>query len=175
MGHVSYSEEINATPEQVWAIISNVTRLPDWAYKERGQNYPVEGKYGSDQREGVGTIWVGVSADGQTATQKITAWEAPTSLAYQLEGMENAALKMSQTSTFTLEPADNGTKITWAVDWELGGGFSLNKLLIWFTGNAAFEEMIAGSLENLKALVEAEAGEKSPPDEAANNDDPAAG
>jgi hypothetical protein len=30
-------------------------------------------------------------------------------------------------------------------------------LLIWFTGNGAFEEMIAGSLENLKALIEQEA------------------
>lgn len=170
MGHVSYSEEINATPEQVWAIISDVTRLPDWAYQERGQNYPVEGKYGSDQHEGIGTIWVGVSADGQTATQKITAWEPPTTLAYQLEAMENAALNMSQTSTFTLEPAGNGTKVTWAVDWQLGGGFSLNKLLLWFTGNSAFEEMIAGSLENLKALIEQEPGADSPPGEVTNGD-----
>lgn len=174
MGHVSYSEEINATPQQVWSVISDVTRLPDWAYKERGQNYPVEGKYGSDQTEGVGTIWVGISADGQTATQKITAWEPPATLAYQLEAMENAALNMSQTSTFTVEPSGDGAKITWAVDWELGGGFSLNKLLLWFTGNSAFEEMIAGSLENLKALVEAETGAEPPPAETASDDNPAA-
>ena len=49
---------------------------------------------------------------------------------------------------------DNGTKITWSVDWELTGGFSLSSLLVRFTGNGAFEEMIAGSLENLKDLIE---------------------
>ena len=154
MGHVSYSEQIEATPEQVWAVISDATRLPEWAYKDGRFPYPVEGKYGSDQKEGVGTIWVGVSGDGQEATQKLTAWDPPKTLSYELQEMENAALQMAQANTFDLEPADNGTKITWSVDWELTGGFSLSSLLVRFTGNGAFEEMIAGSLENLKALIE---------------------
>ena len=34
MGRVSYSETIKASPEQVWAILADVTRLPDWAYTE---------------------------------------------------------------------------------------------------------------------------------------------
>jgi len=156
MGHVSYSEQISAPVEAVWAILGNVTRLPDWAYKEGRFPYPVEGKYGSSQTEGVGTIWVGVAADGQVATQQVTAWEPPTKLAYELQATENAPMKMSQTSTFELQAVDGGTQVTWTVDWQLGGGFSLNKLLIWFTGNGAFEEMMAGSLENLKRLVEAE-------------------
>ena len=154
MGHVSYSELIEATPEQVWAVISDATRLPEWAYKDGRFPYPVEGKYGSDQKEGIGTIWIGVSGDGQEATQKLTAWEPPKTLSYELQEMENAALQMAQSNTFDLEPADNGTKITWSVDWELTGGFSLSSLLVRFTGNGAFEEMIAGSLENLKELIE---------------------
>ncbi|MCG3211370.1 MAG: hypothetical protein FOGNACKC_05014 [Anaerolineae bacterium] len=154
MGHVTYSIEIAAPAEAVWAVLSNVTRLPDWSYKEGRFPYPVEGKYGSDQSEGVGTIWVGKAADGQVATQKITAWEPPAKLAYELQATENAPMQMAQTSTFELEAANDATKITWTVDWELGGGFSLNKILIWFTGNGTFEEMMAGSLENLKRLVE---------------------
>ena len=162
MGHVSYTQEIKATPEQIWAVLAEATRLPQWAYKEGRFPYPVEGKYGSEQKEGVGTIWIGVSTDGQMATQKITAWEAGHKLAYELQEMENAPLPIAQTSTFILEPAGESTKVTWAVDWELTGGFSLNKLLIWFTGNGAFEEMIAGSLENLKTLVESESSQKNP-------------
>ena len=154
MGHVSYSEQIEATPEQVWAVISDATRLPEWAYKDGRFPYPVESKYGSDQKEGVGTIWIGVSGDGQEATQKLTAWEPPKTLSYELQEMENAALQMAQSNTFELEPVDDGTKITWSVDWELTGGFSLSSLLVRFTGNGAFEEMIAGSLENLKDLIE---------------------
>lgn len=157
MRYVSYSEKIEATPEQVWAILADVSRLPEWAYTEGRFPYPVEGKYGSDQQQGVGTIWIGLSADGQTAKQQITVWEPPHKLVYELQEMENAPLQMTQTNTFELEPAGDQTQVTWSVAWELSGGFSLSSLLLRFTGNGAFEEMIAGSLQNLKQLAEKEA------------------
>ncbi len=156
MGHVTYSETINATPEQLWSIISNVTRLPEWAYTEGRYPYPVEAKYGNDQTEGVGTLWIGTSGDGQTATQKITAWEPSQKLVYELVEIENAPLGMTQVNTFELKEKSNGTEITWSVDWSITSGFSLNSLLVRFTADGAFEEMIAGSLENLKELVEKE-------------------
>lgn len=164
MGQVSYTEEIQATPEQVWAVLANVVRMPDWAYTEGRFPYPVEGRYGGEQTEGVGTIWLGASADGQTARYKIIAWEPPSKLAYELQGVENAATQMAQTNTFELEPGDGGkTRVTWSVDWKLTGGFSLNSLLLRLTGNGAFEEMIAGSLANLKQLVEQEVTPLSSP------------
>jgi uncharacterized protein YndB with AHSA1/START domain len=156
MGRVSYAEEIKATPEQVWAVLSDATRLPDWAFTEGRFPYPVEGRYGSEQREGPGTLWIGVSADGQIATQKITVWEPAQKLVYELQQMENAALQMTQICTFDLEPIPDGSRITWTVDWQLLGGWSLNAILIRLTGNGVFEEMIAGSLENLKKVVEGE-------------------
>lgn len=155
MGHISYSAQIKATPEQIWAIISDVTRLPEWSYKGGRFPYLVEGRYGNDQREGVGALWIGLATDGQVATQKITAWEPAQKLVYELQAMEHAPLQMSQKNTLELEPiAPDLTKVTWSADWKLTGGFSLNSLLIWFTGNSAFEEMIAGSLDNLKELAE---------------------
>lgn len=160
MGRVSYAEEIKATPEQIWAVLADATRLPDWAFTEGRFPYPVEGRYGTEQREGVGAIWVGVSGDGQVATQKVTVWEPPHRLAYELQQMENAALQMSQLNTFDLQPTDHGTRVTWTVDWKLTGGWSLNAILIRLTGNGVFEEMIAGSLENLKKVVEAAAPTK---------------
>jgi hypothetical protein len=129
--------------------------MPEWAYTERPP-YIVDGKFGSDQTEGEGTLWVGVSSDGQTATQKITVWQPPTKLVNELQKSENAPLEMTQVNTFDLSGADGQTGVTWTVDWELTGGFSLSKLLMRFTGNGSFEEMIAGSLENLKDLVEKE-------------------
>lgn len=157
MGTISCSQNIKATPAQIWAIISDVTRLPDWAYTEGRIPYPVEGKFGSDQTEGVGTIWIGVSADGQKAIQKITAWEPPSQLTYELEEVENAPAEIDQTNTLRLEPTSEGTKVTWEVHWELKGGFSLTNLITRFTANGAFEEMMVGSLENLQRLAEQEA------------------
>jgi uncharacterized protein YndB with AHSA1/START domain len=168
MGQVSISEFINATPEQVWAVLADVTRMPDWAYTEGRFPYPTEGKYGSDQSEGVGTLWVGVSSDGQSATQKITVWDPPAKLVNQLQASENAPLEMTQTNTFELTTSEGQTEVTWTVDWELTGGFSLSKLLMRLTGNGSFEEMIAGSLENLKALIEKEAKSDDKPEEKAD-------
>ena len=159
MGQASFTEQIEASPEQVWAVLADVTRLPDWAYKEGRFPHSVEGKYGSDQREGPGTLWIGIAADGQQATQKITVWEPGQKLVYELQEMEHAPLPMTQTNTFDLEAVDNSTKVTWTVIWELTGGFSLNKLLLRFSAGSAIEEMIAGSLENLKQLVEEEAAQ----------------
>ncbi len=153
MGQVIFSQEIKAKPEQVWAIISDVTQLPAWAYKEGRFPYTVEGKYGNSQTEGVGTIWIGISVDGQKATQKVTVWQPPKKLAYELQEMDNAPLKMTQVNSFDLAETPNGTKVTWQVDWELTGGFSLTSLLLRFTGNGSFEEMMAGSLENLARLM----------------------
>jgi uncharacterized protein YndB with AHSA1/START domain len=170
MGHVTVTEEIKATPQQVWAVLTDATRIPDWAYKEGRFPYPVEGGYGGEQHEGVGTIWVSNSVDGQTATQKIIEWEAPSKLVYELQEMANAPLQMAQTNTFTLEPVEEGAQLTWEVDWQLTSGFSLSSLLIRFSGNGAFEEMMEGSLENLKDLVEQEAAQAN----ASTTDDSAA-
>jgi uncharacterized protein YndB with AHSA1/START domain len=154
---VTYSETIAAPPEQIWKILADVTRLPDWAYQEGRFPYPIEGKYGSDQTEGEGALWIGVAADGQVAVQKITVWQPPHKLAYELQESEHAPLQMAQSNTFELEPAGKATQVTWTVDWELTGGFSLSSLLARFTAGGAFEEMMAGSLENLKRLVESAA------------------
>ncbi len=159
MGHVTVTEEIKATPQQIWAVLTNATRIPDWAYKEGRFPYPVEGDYGTEQHGGLGTLWVSSSVDGQTATQKIILWEPPNRLVYELQEMANAPLQMAQTNTFILEPVEEGTQVTWEADWQLTGGFSLSSLLIRFSGNGAFEEMMEGSLENLKNLVEQEAAQ----------------
>ena len=162
MGQVTRAIDINATPERVWDILTDATRLPDWAYKEGRFPYPVAGKYGSDQTEGVGTIRLGEAADGQVARQKITVWEPPRQLVYELQETENAPLQMAQINRFELEPGDAGTRITWTVTWELTGGFSISALVMRFTANGAFEEMMAGSLENLKQLTENDAAPPEP-------------
>ncbi len=158
MAQVSYTQSIKATPEQVWAIISDVTRLPEWTHTEGRFPHPVEARYGTDQREGVGTVWIGVSTDGQEARQQIIVWEPPRKLVTELERVENAPLAMQQINTYSLTPTDSGTDVTWMVDWQVKGGFSLAWLSAWLTAGGGFEEMIVGSLENLQQLLESSEG-----------------
>lgn len=156
MQQITHAQDINATPKQIWAVLVDVTRLPDWAYQNGRVPYPVEGRYGTEQTEGVGTVWVGVTQNGGLATQKVTAWEPYHTLAFELQPSEEAALPLSQINLLQLESLGDKTRVTWRLDWEVETGFSLTSVMLMFAGNSIFEEMIAGSLANLKQLIEAD-------------------
>lgn len=159
MQQIAYAQDINASPEQIWAVITDVTRLPDWAYRDGRVPYPVEGRYGTEQTEGVGTVWIGVTSNGGLATQKVTVWEPYHTLASELQRSEQAELPLAQINTLFLEPLENRTRVTWRMDWDVDSTFSLTGVMLLFAGNGIFEEMVVGSLGNLKRLIESELSE----------------
>jgi uncharacterized membrane protein len=99
---ISASVEIDASPEAVWAVVSDVTRMPEFSPELR-RLYVV----GSKQPR-VGMNLVGINRRKYVAwptTSKVTRFEPGRAIAWKTR--ESGA-----TWTYELEPTDSGTRIT---------------------------------------------------------------
>jgi uncharacterized protein YndB with AHSA1/START domain len=144
---ISASVEISAEPARVWAVVSDVTRMPEWSPELR-RLYPIGGR-----RPRVGMTMVGINRRG------FAAWPT-TSTVVRLEQERAVAWKTRQsgaTWTYELEPTGGGTRLTGRRDL---AAFSLGtRLFAPVIGGAAGhdEELAAGirsTLERIKAAVE---------------------
>ncbi|MCL2583687.1 MAG: SRPBCC family protein [Streptosporangiales bacterium] len=93
---------INATPQQVWAAISDVTRMPSWSPQVRKTIIRGSGA------PGLGTKFVNINRDGWKhwpTTARIVRCDPYTQFAFRVN--ENRTIW-----SFTLEEADGGTRVT---------------------------------------------------------------
>jgi uncharacterized protein YndB with AHSA1/START domain len=143
--NVGATLEINAAPEQVWAVVSDVGRMPEFSPELR-RAY-VLGK------PGLGATIVGVNrrkAVVWPTTSKVVRWEPGRAVAWKTR--ESGA-----TWVYELEPTPAGTRVTGRrvlPAYTLG-----SKLLVPFLGGAAGHDVelnagIAATLERIKAVVE---------------------
>ena len=151
---ITCTTEINAKPEQIWPLIADVTQHPEWAYREGRFPYLVESYCDGEPIKGLGANWVDKASDGQIVRCKIVVWEPETTLVYERQRARDAPMKIAQRHMFALEPTGDKTIVLWSVVWEPADYSWLGRRLLYFTGRDAFEEVMAGSLENLKELVE---------------------
>lgn len=147
---ISASVEIDAAPETVWAVVSDVTRMSEWSPECR--RIIVLGS----PKQGVGTTLLGLNRRGWAVwptTSKVVRYEPGTAVAWRTR--ESGA-----TWTYELTPTDAGTLLT-------GGRrlrrFSVGtKLMAPLIGGAVGhdEELVGGirtTLERIKAAVETSA------------------
>jgi iron-sulfur cluster repair protein YtfE (RIC family)/uncharacterized protein YndB with AHSA1/START domain len=103
----SNSVTVAATPEQVWAVLSDVTRTGEWSHECHTTTW-LDGP-----AAGVGARFRGTNKAGWSTWSRpctITAWEPGRLLAYETKGPRIA--QDSSEWTFQLEPVDGGTRIT---------------------------------------------------------------
>jgi uncharacterized protein YndB with AHSA1/START domain len=148
MGHISRTIHVGATPEQVFDLLVNPERIPEWQVPDP----PVV----KDIRGTPGTVGFGFTLAttfaGRRMEQRatVTVFERPR--LFELEYTGNA---MAATARGRLEPAAGGTEVTIESAYEMPLGFiggAADKLFF----ERSFADSWDKSLEKFKALVEAE-------------------
>ncbi len=99
---ISASVDIDADPARVWAVVSDVTRMPEWSPELR-RLYPLGGR-----RPRVGLTMLGINRRGFAVwptTSKVVRLEPERAVAWKTR--ESGA-----TWTYELERAGTGTRLT---------------------------------------------------------------
>jgi effector-binding domain-containing protein len=143
------STVVKATPEEIFAVVNDLTRFNEWSpwnKKDPKTKYTIEGA-----PTGVGAKMTWTSEALGNGSQEIIESEpfktVKTKLEFTGEGPSYA--------TFTLQPGDGGTKVTWGFETDLGSNpiARYMGLMIEHWVSPDYEEGLA----SLKALVEAQA------------------
>lgn len=106
----------HATPEALWALLSDVTRYPEWGpWSAAGYRQP-----GDDSPRGPGAVqWLRSSrrAYGRyvTSVERILVAEEARHLAYTVIG---GIPVRNYRADVTLTPVAGGTKVRWAASWD---------------------------------------------------------
>jgi carbon monoxide dehydrogenase subunit G len=142
MAKTTASKEIAATPDEVWAVISDPRRNEDWNTMHTSwKDEPPTGLTQGAQFTEVLTI-MGMA---NTITFTTDAYDAPTSLTISGVGMAGAKVSM----TLSVEPSGKGSLTT--LDSEF-----VSQMMVGAIGKAierASKQELAASLDKLSALV----------------------
>ena len=148
MGRVETSIVIKAPPEKVWEMLA-LDRFPEWL--EGGFLSGKGMKFTSEVNTPEDKYRVGASAHNrQRETFTVTESLKNEKITYLLEdesGNEFATI------TLVLEPIEDGTKLTYAVSYEMPWG-TFGKFFEKTLGKRLGERGIKKSLEKLKSILE---------------------
>ena len=136
--HVEAEATAKASPEAVWALVSDATKYPRWGpwsearYQEAGQ----------ESARGVGAVQVLRSAQRYlgrhtTSVERILEFEEDRHLAYTVIG---GIPVRHYRADVTLTPAAGGTHVRWVADWDN----TLLGRMAWRGLRAFYPEMMAG-------------------------------
>ena len=146
---VQRSTTIKTTPEKVYAIITDLRRGIEWSPYE--QRDPAMKRTISGPAQGVGATleWDG-NADVGAGRMEITSATPPSKVVLDLEFFRPFACR--NVAEYTLEPAGDSTKVTWAMH---GPNLYVGKLMGLFID---MDTMVGTDFEtglaNLKSLAE---------------------
>ncbi len=152
MPKVESTRRIAATPAQVWPLLADAARWPEWMPGIQGSRVLGE------RREGVGRrqlLEVGYAGQRGEVELEVTAWEPERRMAW-LHLAERIAGKQQNfakdiRAEITLQPADGGTVVSFQSSWEPVGmlGRMLGKTLI----QSRAGEMVEQAACNLERLA----------------------
>ena len=142
MATVQRDVQLNASPSDAMAVVSDASRWPDW--------YP--GLTGVDivapfpQTGGSVAFQVKSAGVSNTLTETVLAYEPDRLLLFQMKGM------LSGQARWELTPDGDGTRLTTTFDYDLPGGM-LGKLLDALIIKRLNGRSLQAALGNLQSLV----------------------
>lgn len=144
---VQRSADINAAPRKVYDLIVEPKKWADWSvWTRRDPNMHIT--Y-SGPPFGMGAKWAWVSKTEGNGSMEFTRVEPDRAVEYALFFPE---YNMRSTGALRLEPAGNGTRITWTNSGDVGGN-PLKHYLALMMDRLVGPDFEAG-LANLKILAE---------------------
>jgi uncharacterized protein YndB with AHSA1/START domain len=153
VSRIEVSVDIGASPEVVWEFVSNLRRIPEWiedtlAMLSVEPEPAQQGTVYKERSRIIGPV-------SQVTTWKISEFDPP-----RFQKHDGKVPMMASTSvSFGLEPATGGTKFT--LIFEYTPGNPLSSLTDGLFVRKNLESGFRRSVQNLKALVEAEAAGSS--------------
>ncbi len=143
---IEKSIEIGAPPEKVWEILA-FDRMPEWMEEWKNMKYTSEVRTPKD-KYGVGASAHVTEKHGEFDLEITESLEnekiaASSKGKYRYPWMGGGRVTMAV--TYTLKPVEEGTKLTYAMDYEMFGGR---------LGKGYLEKSIEKSLNNLKSILE---------------------
>jgi len=149
LGGIETSIEIKASPEKVWEMLA-LDRWSEWQVGSGFTSLPTKGmKFTSEVNTPEDKYRVGASAqpDYTKINYKVTESLKNEKITYLIEEQGR-----NSNITLVLEPVEEGTKLTYAVSYELPWGIFgkfLEKLL-----KGTGERQLEKSLEKMKSILE---------------------
>jgi len=110
---VDLEAALPASPEQVFALISDHARLPEWAPFLRRVEVDVSG---AAVAGGAGTLRTLHPKLGPPGRELILALEAPRRLCYSATDESLRGLGRAHKAELTIEPSGGGTRLRWVVE-----------------------------------------------------------
>jgi len=146
--HVERSETVNASPAAVFALVNSFRQFDKWSpWASKDPGMKVE-RSGPELGVGAKYAWAGNGAVG-AGSQEITASTAFSQVKVKIMfgGFDGAS-----EATYTIVPAGEGSRITWALDSHLGGN-PINRYFGLFMDKMVGSDYVKG-LAQLKTLAE---------------------
>ncbi len=148
MGHVRETIHIDAPPDTVWAIGADATRFPEW------QTNVIEAKGASEKMDHLGARYTSV---GRIAGRRLEgSFEVTKVDKPKMIELKGSTAGGQGSATIHLDRTSTGTEYTMELDYQLPGGI-LGGVVDRAFAERTIERDLQHSLQNLKALCEAEA------------------
>jgi len=148
LARIEKSIEIKVPPEKAWEMLA-FDRMPEWMDEWKSVKYTSEARTPEDKyRVGTSAHITEKHVEFDLEIMEILENEKITALS---KGMGGGRVTM--TLTYILKPVEEGTKVTYAMDYEMPGGI-LGKTLDKLFGEKHAEKGVERSLNNLKSILE---------------------
>lgn len=141
MIHFQRNRVINATPEEIWAVLGRFMHIDEFAPQITSVDALTTGE------DGIGSRRRNNFQNGTSVVEEVTEWNAGTGLKVELSDMDAMPLKKAGSEMFITKVGQK-SKVTWTFDYKVKYG-----LLGWLMGQTLMKMMMGKIIDaNLKGL-----------------------